>query len=823
MKPEYALKALSAFSLAALLEWTLPTAVWAQEAQNRTSTPSAASGGIEEVVVTAQYRAEPLQQTPIAITAVTAEDIEARGFTTSSDIAYSVPNASFRPAQAAFGKTQTAFIRGVGQNDFNFAFEPGVGIYVDDVYYPTTMASQFDLMDLDRVEVLRGPQGTLFGRGSIGGAVRYVSKQPKGDNTGFIEGTVGDFHRVDLRAGYDFALIPDKLFARITGVSRKQDGYVDRIDFVCANPQLSGSLPQLITNRSAGCKLGTMGGTDVNGARAQLRYVASDTLSFDVALDYQRDDSEAAADTLLQAGPLVGGFASWNQAMVNGTIPPPPGSPPNTPPIRPNPNFFGFGVPFDNRFVSKNPYVSYATFQDPYSGLSFPPQNSLNQKGISGTADWRVTDSVEAKLILAWRNWNGRFATDQSDAPLDVSLVDGLQAFTYRTAELRFTGDLFDKKLSWTAGAFYYDGDDNSAQSVNLPGAGNVANYIAQPKQNALLVNGLDVGNFQNHSVFLHTIYSLTDTLRLTVGGRYSSDKKADNFDNTIVKAILNNTSSRGDWRLGLDYQIDPQLLVYTSASTGYRPPAFNPRPFQPSQFVAVSGESLVAYEIGEKADLFDRRLRVNVALFYSDYRHRIVPVGGTDCLNIPGTNIPISPCIVIPKTNYVNSPGKLYGGEIEAAFRPVDPLTFTLSAGETKFSTNATGAAAGLTPNGEPVYVPQWNGAASAQYVITLANGSTLTPRYDAFVQTQICSGAANPQTGYTGITSCTGGYTLHNVRLEYATQEHTWTAAIGVENLANHFYYLNKFDVTAFGEPTIEGQPGQPRTWYLTARRNF
>ena len=797
MRFRHGLKLLTA---AGLLSWVITTTAWPQSTPDRVAAAATEPAGLEEVVVTAQYRAEPLQQTPIAITAITATDLEQRGLTTSSDVAYAVPNASFRPAQAAFGKTQTAFIRGVGQYDFNFAFEPGVGIYVDDVYYPTTMSSQFDLMDLDRIEVLRGPQGTLFGRGSIGGAVRYISKQPEGDNSGYIEGTAGDFHRVDLRAGYDFALIENKLFARITGVSRKQDGYVDDIDFVCEYPQLSGSLPRLITNRSAGCKIGTLGGTDVNGARAQLRYLATDTLTISLSFDYQRDDSEAAADTLLQAGPLVGGFLTWSNGMLAK-----------------------YGVPFDSRFVPKNPYVSYATFMDPYSGLSFPPQNALNQKGVSSTADWKINEAVTAKLILAWRNWNGRFATDQSDAPLDVSLVDGIQQFTYRTAELRFQGYALSNKLDWTAGAFYYDGDDNSAQSVNLPGAGNIAAYLANPQANELLVNGLDVGNFQNYSFFLHTVYNLTDQLHLTLGGRYSNDKKSDNFDNTIVKANLNNTSSRGDWRVGLDYQLDPRVLVYTSASTGYRPPAFNPRPFQPSQFVAVSGESLKAYEVGEKADLLDRRLRVNVALFYSDYVHRIVPVGGTDCLDIPGTNIPISPCVVIPKTDYVNSPGKLYGGEIEAAFRPIEPLTVTLSAGETRFSTNATGAAAGVTPNGEPVYVPQWNGAASVQYVLTLPNGSTLSPRYDAFVQTQICSGAANPQTGYTGITSCTGGYTLHNMRLEYATPDRTWTAAVGVENLANHFYYLNKFDLTGFGEPTVEGQPGQPRTWYLTLRRNF
>src|SRR5882757_9530729 len=237
-------------------------------AQEASTTTASNTGGLQEIVVTARYREENLQQTPIAISAITADDIQQRGFTSASDIGYEVPNASFRPAQQAFGNTMTAFIRGVGQYDFNFAFEPGVGIYVDDVYYPTVMGTQIDLMDLERVEVLRGPQGTLFGRGAIGGAIRYVSKQPTGSNTGFVEGTVGDFHRVDLRAGYDFALIPDKLFARITGVSKKQDGYQKRIDFVCANPSEAGTLPAHTHNRSGGCQLGTLGGTDIAGARA---------------------------------------------------------------------------------------------------------------------------------------------------------------------------------------------------------------------------------------------------------------------------------------------------------------------------------------------------------------------------------------------------------------------------------------------------------------------------------------------------------------------------------------------------------------------------
>ncbi len=149
---------------------------------------SATSGSVlEEIVVTAQFREEKLQETPIAITAITAQDIQERSFSDSYEIGYTVPNASFRPAQAAFGNTMTAFIRGVGQNDFDQAFEPGVGIYVDDVYQPYTLGTQMDLLDMERVEVLRGPQGTLFGRGSIGGVMRLVSKQPEGSDTGFVD------------------------------------------------------------------------------------------------------------------------------------------------------------------------------------------------------------------------------------------------------------------------------------------------------------------------------------------------------------------------------------------------------------------------------------------------------------------------------------------------------------------------------------------------------------------------------------------------------------------------------------------------------------
>src|SRR5260221_3967670 len=142
---------------------------------------AAPSDSLEEIVVTAQFRQEKLQEVPIAITALSADAMNARNMTTLLDVANVAPNVTMFEDTAALGKTNAAFIRGIGQGDFNLAAgEPGVGIYIDDVYFATTLGSVFDLFDLDRVEILRGPQGTLFGKNSIGGAVPLISPNPYG-------------------------------------------------------------------------------------------------------------------------------------------------------------------------------------------------------------------------------------------------------------------------------------------------------------------------------------------------------------------------------------------------------------------------------------------------------------------------------------------------------------------------------------------------------------------------------------------------------------------------------------------------------------------
>src|SRR6185369_15559405 len=246
------------------------SALIAGKALAQGATPPASpteSGQLEEVTVTAQFREQNLQQTPIAITAVTAGMLEQRNQTDISQVASQAPNVTLQPNGAAFGSSMVAFIRGVGQTDFNLALEPGVGIYVDDVYYATLTGSVLDLLDLDRVEILRGPQGTLAGKNSIGGAIKLFSQQPTGQGDAYLQATYGSLNRIDVRGAGDFK-IADDLFARVSFASKHHDGYVTRVDYACSHPGSN------VVSHSVGdgCVLGKDGGQAFDAARVALRW-----------------------------------------------------------------------------------------------------------------------------------------------------------------------------------------------------------------------------------------------------------------------------------------------------------------------------------------------------------------------------------------------------------------------------------------------------------------------------------------------------------------------------------------------------------------------
>jgi iron complex outermembrane recepter protein len=763
---------------------------------------SVESGTLDEIIVTARFREERLQETPIAITAMTAADIEVRDFSNAAQIGYTVPNTYFQKAQAAFGNSLVAFIRGVGQNDFNFAFEPGVAMYVDDVYHATLMGSFFDLLDLQRVEVLRGPQGTLFGRNSIGGAMRLVSTPPRGDGSGSVQASVGDFNRLDVRASYDFAF-SDNVFARVSAASKRRDGHVDLVDFACERPEEAGTLPSLVANRGSGCTIGTLGGEDSTGGRVALRYLPSERVQLSFTLDYQDDQSESQAD-IITAVADAPAFAAWNEMI-----------------------FDTFGVYYDERFLTGSNYKSYATFRDPITGLVNRPVSTLTSKGASAKLDWDVSDNVSAKLVYATRGYDSQFATDHDGSPIAGQEVNGWIDFEQDTWELQLSGYALNERLDWTVGLFFYDSDVIAAQTVQLP--------AFSPAPSGILVNGYNVQENQNQSIYSQFVYGLSDRTNLTFGLRHSEDDKKVLFDNTIVVTELDNSDDSTDYRVGIDWSFGQNKLLYASYATGYRPLAYNPRPFQPAQLVPVSGEELGAYELGVKGDFADGRLRFNTAAFYSDYKRRIVPRGGIECLKEPdGTIIPgdafdnpepggPATCAGLTSlTRYVNVPGTISGLEFELDYRPTDALTITAGAGYTDWDSPD------VASGSRPAFVPEWNANVSLQYDFFLAGGARLSPRVDTYFQTEICSGlmdvSGGAQTEFAvNPVTCTSSYELVNLRLGYRPASDDWSLAAGVTNLTDKQYLLNIFDLTGFGQPFRQAQPGRPREWYMSFSKSF
>jgi len=815
-------------------------AVQAQQAQTAQTAPSgtATSSTLEEVVVTAEFRSEKQQETPLEITALSGDALTARGVADLADVAKAAPNLTLFQANAAYGKTMSASIRGIGQGDFNFASaEPGVGIYVDDVYFANTFGSMFDLLDVNRVEVLNGPQGTLFGKNSIGGAIRIVSQQPTGDNSGFAEVTVGDYSRREVRAGFDVALIKDVLMLRVSGLSKDRDGYVDRIDYACAHPSTSGSLPvQQLGNGN--CTLGTEGGVNVIGARAQLRWVPSDVVEDNFETSVIDDNSEAAAEVMVVADPAISpAMAAFN---TNTLIP-------------------KYGIPYDQRFQTGGTYNTYSTFYDPFTGTSYPAVNTVHEWSTSNVLTWEITPQVQLKSITAAQGWWGNFSDDQDNSPMALAWAYNLLDHRQFTQEFQLTGNAFDNKFNWAAGAFYFYGYSLNRGHIDLnfdfagtviPGLTNGTGFFTPgPPFNGQPVLGFnqnDPAYTTDRAGFLQGTYAFTDELHGTAGIRYTEEDKDYTFNHynpliDIPNPILDLRGVEGrtsydhvDWKAALDYLWTPDLMTYASATTGFRGGGFNPRPFNNLQITSYKPEKLTEFEIGVKSEWFDHRLRANLAAYYGLYRDVIVTSERLDASGAPFT---------APEN--VGS-ADITGGEFELDATPINGLTISYTAGLTDFKWKNLGNNQGCQDlgaaaipegtaadynciSGNPGYndlnvgMSKVTSSLGAQYVIPLGPVGSLTPRMDASYHSAYYNNNYNNYNPDGTGVAVTPAMTLLNARLTWESEMHVWSVAAFATNLGNRYYYQSFLDLRAFGEGQMSAQPGEPREWGITFRRKF
>ena len=811
---------------------------------------SSGDGGIPDVIVTATRQSTSLQSTPIAITAVTSEALAERSISTTADLGSIVPNATFREAQGAFGKGVTAFIRGIGQGDTNLASEPGVAYYIDDVYYPLIFGSMFDLLDLDRVEVLRGPQGTLFGRNALAGAINLIGKAPDLQKTSaYGEVTTGEFDRLDLRAGINLPLASN-LGVRLSAAAKRRTGYQKRLDFRCemirrGTPELAGNFPfseGLVIDtgnfQPGDCVIGHLGGEDTHAARAQILWEAAPRLSVTLTGDWTKDESENQADTLLAVNATTANGNTNLRNIANAyTV---PGGP---------------TFAYDNRFVTGDSYSTYATFGDPTPAGAVVPgttfyngsvlRGGFRYRALSPVLNWGVsakviyglTDKIDLTLVGGYRKVDTVFSFDVDASPLAVENTRNNTGEDHTSGEVRLSGT--SNWIDWVGGLFYYRGHGFVHTTLVSP-YNNLQRYqnnLYEPDSKAAYVNV--------------TVRPLP-RLAVTLGGRYSDDEKPVRYSNlqdatpsgNIVFGVTP-ADSRFDWKAGVSYDFAEDTMVYASAATGFRLPSFNSRPLQPSQVAQIPGDEILSYELGTKTDLLDRKLRINADVFYTDYKTRPAGVSGQEYLigangqPTPGQQLTVSfptggpgattcrsltaaeianntpgfQCI--GRTYYVNTPGKVKGVEAEIEARPFERFSVGGSFGYAKFSSADLDAPTRV--NRRLTGIPDWTGSAGMQYqALTPAIRGSLTPRLDWFYQGSIVYSA-------TSKTYNQPAYSTFNGRVTYDNDDHDVSVSLGATNLLNKFYYRNFFIYQELGYPNVEAQPSPPREWFLTIRKSF
>jgi iron complex outermembrane receptor protein len=740
---------------------------------------------LEEVVVTARKREENLQTTPVAVSALSSEAIAARAITDISEVSQFVPNVHFDSAANIAGSSAnlTAFIRGIGQTDFVPTVDPGVGIYLDGVYIGRTVGALLDTADIDRVEVLRGPQGTLFGKNTIGGAVVVTSRRPGTEWGADVELTTGEFNRADVKFGVDLPF-SDAARMRITGNYQSRDGYQDRL-----------------------LDDGQMGNRDSLSGRLLLDVQPSDTFDLTLAVDATRNREEAAPLTVIDVAE-EGVFAFFHNQFLFGDQCLPPAS-------LDNPNCY------TARWIAPN--------KDSNSSNA-PNESDLDLWGASLSASWDL-GAFKLKSISAYREFDSTFFWDGDGSPLVISQSDDKYDQSQFSQEFQLSGLSFDERLKWLVGLYYLNEEANDVNYLSL--------------SFTEFVSGGRTDN-DSYAAFAQVTYSLTPEFNITLGGRYSDEEKRFTPDQYIVSVnplaatnfgfagdpgnpncyyFLCNpltsgvdppgtplqagdrilpftevTASASEFTpaITLDYAPTDHVLTYATYSQGFKGGGFTQRIFPPEPAASsFDPETAEVYELGAKSEWFDRRWRLNGALFSTNY-------DGLQVIVTEG---------IAPKVRNAGS-ARIQGAELESEAVLTERLRLSASLGYLdaeyrSLSDNVVGIALeNELPNAPEI-------TASAGVSVDAYSGShgLLTLRADWSYQDAVFKDAANK----TAIRQ--PAYSLVNANVAFTTQSGKFSVVAGVTNLTDERVIQSGYsnlDFDSFSEVTY----GRPREWFLTLR---
>jgi iron complex outermembrane receptor protein len=520
--------------LACVASLALPTFAFAQAA------PADDSTALEEVVVTATKTGETaVQRTPIAISAFSADALAASGISGVKNLDGYVPNLSISQSTTY----AQIFIRGIGSTNVYGGSDPSVTVQVDGVYLGRPYAQFAEFLDVDRVEVLRGPQGTLYGRNATGGTINVVSKTPTDHFTSQVQAQVGNYSLFDVQGYISGPIVADKLDGSLAVSYTRHDDYIENII-------ASGN---------------DIGNANRGGIRAQLRFRPTDKISMTTRLDFSQSKEHTVSYSKILAP-----FAPTTNAILGD-------------------------------------YSKVA--------LNLPNHDNVRAWGIAEDISVDLNDNLEFRWISAYRNNRNRVDIDSDDTELSITSVHQGEDQDQFSTEANLIGK-FDR-LTFVVGGYYLHENVDTNVRVNVFVAGVAKEFLPSTESEAL-------------AGFVQGTYSLTDTLSITAGARYTREKKS--IDQQVNVYLLPNTPlgapltfsaeqtfSAFTPKVSLQYQPNRDFLAYVSATRGFKSGGFNFSSGDPAT-AGFDPETVWSYEAGTKTEWFNNRLRVNLTGFIYDY-----------------------------------------------------------------------------------------------------------------------------------------------------------------------------------------------------------
>ena len=767
--------------------------------------PSFGAQVIEEVVVTARKREESVQDTPVAVSAFSSAELEARQIHSSDRLGEVAPNLTFDPAGPYLGSQSAAqvFIRGIGQSDFTPVTDPGIGLYVDGIYMARSPGNVMDFVDIERIEVLRGPQGVVFGRNTIGGAIAVHTRRPSSLRSASLGIRLGDDERTDATAKWNGPL-RDGLMASLAVATRNRRGYVERT---------ADGLDLGDTNRAS--------------ARGAILWEGPDGISNYTTLDLTHIRENGS--------PTVSGgvndrqsFAAFGNALLDscGAVTVNPDYPDSGPPT--------FPPPGTATGAASGCYGPASVPGRTVNEGTFPVYSDLDIAGIGNELTWRPAQALTVTAVSGYRTLHVRTSRDADNTPANILATRNDFRHRQFSQELRVSGG--GARFDWQAGGYYFGewGRDETVLTVPVGSA-----FLA--------------GDYRNdaRAGFLQILTDVTSSVALTVGGRYSMDRKrfepdmyalgdaseseGSPFDPTWPKLrgiyltpagpltageriipAAESEETYGDftWSVSLARHWGEHRMAYVSVATGFKSGGFDMRYVAPMPPDPVTGvptpttfdpETAHSVELGLKSQWLDERLVLNAALFQADYERLQVIVRET----------------FNPQT-YNGGSARVRGAEVEMAWLPGGGWrsTFALGymdAGYRRLSASVLNNATPILPGYRLANTPRLGFSLGLSRVQQVGRWGTLTPRIDWSYHGEQFNDAINtPQL-------VQKPYHLLSAAVRFDGSDGRWEADLWLRNLTARRNLLTGNSGFGTSAAYVEQVWSRGFEWSIEVRRNF